>query len=89
MSIVASETTIVLVDCDFRIKKVCCLKRLGLDPEDLDGILVTHEHSDHGVALRHLPISIRSQSTHLVEPGLKSELIDLITYLYQRLTNYR
>ena len=47
-SIVASQTTIVLVDCGFHYKEAFArLKRLGLVPEDLDGILVTHEHSDH------------------------------------------
>ena len=47
-SIVASQTTAVLVDCGFSYKEALTrLKRLGLDPDDLDGILVTHEHSDH------------------------------------------
>ncbi len=47
-SIVASQTTILLVDCGFHYKEALHrLKRLSLDPEDLDGILVTHEHSDH------------------------------------------
>ena len=47
-SIVASQTTILLIDCGFQYKEALArLKRLRLDPEDLDGILVTHEHSDH------------------------------------------
>ena len=47
-SIVASKTTVVLVDCGFSYKEALIrLKRLGLDPEELDGIVVTHEHSDH------------------------------------------
>ena len=47
-SIVASQNTAVLVDCGFSYKEALTrLKRLGLDPDDLDGILVTHEHSDH------------------------------------------
>ena len=47
-SIVASQTTVVQVDCGFSYKEALIrLKRLGLDPEELDGILVTHEHSDH------------------------------------------
>ena len=47
-SIVATQTTAVLVDCGFSYKEALIrLKRLGLDPEELDGILVTHEHSDH------------------------------------------
>ena len=38
----------VLLDCGFSIKEtVARLARLGLDPTDLSGIVVTHEHSDH------------------------------------------
>ncbi len=43
----------LLVDCGFTLKQTCVrLARLGLVPEDLAAILVTHEHSDHiqGVA---------------------------------------
>ena len=78
-SIVASQTTIVLVDCGFQYKEALArLKRLRLDPEDLDGILVTHEHSDHVSGVEALPISTLFQSTHRAEHGLKSELIDSI-----------
>jgi len=38
----------VLLDCGFSIKEtVTRLARLGLEPTDLNGIVVTHEHSDH------------------------------------------
>ncbi|MBT9614134.1 MAG: MBL fold metallo-hydrolase [Burkholderiales bacterium] len=38
----------VLLDCGFSIKEtVARLARLGLTPADLNGIVVTHEHSDH------------------------------------------
>lgn len=40
--------TRLLLDCGFTIREaVARLSRLGLSPEDLGGILVTHEHSDH------------------------------------------
>ena len=45
--------TRVLVDCGFGLRDaVVRLRRLGVEPETLTAILVTHEHSDHigGVA---------------------------------------
>jgi len=40
--------TRVLLDCGFSTKEtVSRLSRLGLAPSDLQGIVVTHEHSDH------------------------------------------
>lgn len=47
-TIVASQATILLVDCGFSYKEALHrLKRLELEPTDLSGILVTHEHGDH------------------------------------------
>lgn len=47
-TIVASQTTNLLVDCGFSYKEALHrLKRLELEPTDLSGILVTHEHGDH------------------------------------------
>lgn len=43
----------VLLDCGFGLKdSVARMARLGVTPEQLDGIVVTHEHGDHvgGVA---------------------------------------
>lgn len=46
--VVEVGTSRVLLDCGFSIKEtVTRLARLGLEPSDLDGIVVTHEHSDH------------------------------------------
>lgn len=47
-TLIASGTTLVLVDCGFTIKETCArMARLGLSPADLTAILVTHEHGDH------------------------------------------
>lgn len=43
-----SRSTTVMLDCGFAIKETeRRLQRLGLVPADINGILVTHEHSDH------------------------------------------
>lgn len=40
--------TRVMLDCGFSVKEtVIRLARLGLEPGDLSGIVVTHEHDDH------------------------------------------
>jgi phosphoribosyl 1,2-cyclic phosphodiesterase len=51
--LVESGCTRLLLDCGFSISDtVRRLRRLGVEPEELTGIVVTHEHDDHigGVA---------------------------------------
>lgn len=46
--VVEASATRILMDCGFSLADtVTRLGRLGLDPADLAGIVVTHEHSDH------------------------------------------
>jgi len=46
--VVEVDHTRVLLDCGFSMKEtVARLSRMGLEPNDLSAILVTHEHSDH------------------------------------------
>lgn len=52
-TLVEAGTTCVMIDCGFSCAQAQKrLTRLGVDPDDIDAILVTHEHSDHisGVA---------------------------------------
>ena len=77
-TLVAVDDTLVLVDCGFSAREAeRRLGRLGVSPEQIDAILVTHEHSDHvsGVgrlARRHqLPVWLTA-GTHMAwgEPDL-------------------
>ena len=46
--IVEAGTTRVLIDCGFGIRDTAMrLQRIGVEPESLSAILVTHEHNDH------------------------------------------
>jgi len=46
--VVEAGGTRVLVDCGFGVRDTAArLRRIGLAPDDLDAIVVTHEHSDH------------------------------------------
>ena len=45
---IGSESTHILVDAGISNKRIQQgLKEIGLKGEDLSGILITHEHSDH------------------------------------------
>lgn len=47
-SLVMTDNTAVLIDAGITVKRLTEeLAKLGLVPEDLSGVLVTHEHSDH------------------------------------------
>ena len=46
--LLSCENTHILIDMGISCKRICsALKSLGLTPEDLDAVLVTHEHGDH------------------------------------------
>src|SRR5215203_7500070 len=58
--LISTETTNVLVDAGLSAREI--LRRLaivGVDCADLDGIVITHEHSDHIGGLRSLLRSVR------------------------------
>ncbi|MCR4617676.1 MAG: MBL fold metallo-hydrolase [Lachnospiraceae bacterium] len=62
-----SDNSHILVDVGISGKRVCeALNTAGLDGRDLDGILITHEHSDHicglGVISRKFGIPIYATS---------------------------
>jgi phosphoribosyl 1,2-cyclic phosphodiesterase len=58
--LISTETTNVLVDAGLSAREI--LRRLaevGIDCDDLDGVLITHEHSDHAGGLRVLLRSLK------------------------------
>ena len=61
--LIEAGSTRILLDCGFGLAEATArLSRAGLEPDDLDAIIVTHEHDDHGggvarLASRHeLPV---------------------------------
>ena len=47
-TVVSTEDTMIMLDAGISGKRiVASMARMGLDPESLDAILLTHEHSDH------------------------------------------
>lgn len=66
-TLVEYQGTRVLVDCGFNAREaVSRLTRLGVEPESLSAILVTHEHSDHlgGVARTARRLKVPVYMTH-------------------------
>lgn len=47
-TLVQAGSTCVMIDCGFSMKEIeTRLLRYGLDPSELDAVLITHEHGDH------------------------------------------
>ncbi|HEX3445443.1 MAG TPA: MBL fold metallo-hydrolase [Chthoniobacterales bacterium] len=52
-ALVTSDGCRILIDAGFSARRISqALQSLGIEPESLDGILVTHEHSDHVAGLK-------------------------------------
>jgi phosphoribosyl 1,2-cyclic phosphodiesterase len=75
--LVEASGTRLLMDCGFGLNdSIARLARLGLSPERLDGILVTHEHGDHsgGVARLARKFGLPVWLTHGTLRGLSGKL---------------
>ena len=58
--LIASETTNVLVDAGMSAREIVRrLAEMGVSQDKLDGVLITHEHSDHVGGLRVLMASVK------------------------------
>ena len=52
-ALIREGETRILIDAGISCKRIKeGLRQEGLEPQDLDGVLITHEHSDHVSGLR-------------------------------------
>jgi len=75
-TLIASNRTRILLDVGLSRREVCSrLSAIGEQPEKLDAILVTHEHTDHvsGLAVLARKLRIPIFMTHLTAPTIPFE----------------
>jgi len=54
-ALLETEESKFLIDAGFSGRKTLAMLRgVGVDPEDLDGVFITHEHNDHAAGVRGL-----------------------------------
>ncbi len=64
----------VLIDCGFSLKKTeSRLEKLGVNPTDIDSILVTHHHSDHSKSAKRAAIKWGSKLISNAETAKRME----------------
>jgi phosphoribosyl 1,2-cyclic phosphodiesterase len=80
-TIIQSDNTCIMIDCGFSVKDcVRRLERLNKTPNDIDAILVTHEHSDHWKGV--LPLATRySIDIYITSGCLRATGLDANSYL--------
>ncbi|MGB1261131.1 MAG: MBL fold metallo-hydrolase, partial [Akkermansiaceae bacterium] len=80
-TLVQCGDTTLLVDAGLSAKQLCLrMAVLGVEPEQIDGILLTHEHSDHarGVDVflrkRDIPVYANAMTREALSHKMKSDL---------------
>lgn len=81
-AVLCSGKTRILIDAGLSAKQLCLrLETVGVDPDSLDAVVLTHEHSDHVSGLdvfcrkRKLAIYGCSHTCAVVRESIKSEVV--------------
>ncbi len=91
--VVTDRETTILIDAGLSARQLCQrLQSVGVDPDSIDGILLSHEHSDHTggleVFLRKRPIPVYSNA--LTRELLEERLGDQIEWrIFQRSQSFQ
>ncbi|HAT19086.1 MAG TPA: metal-dependent hydrolase [Verrucomicrobiales bacterium] len=91
--VVTDRETTILIDAGLSARQLCQrLQGIGVDPDSIDGILLSHEHSDHTgglkVFLRKRPIPVYSNA--LTRELLEERLGDQIEWrIFQRSQSFQ
>ena len=81
-ALVCHEDTRILIDAGLSARQLCLrLREIGVDPDSLDAIVLTHEHGDHtrGIDVfcrqRRLPIYATTHTCAVMREGVKAGVI--------------
>ncbi|NLT69606.1 MAG: MBL fold metallo-hydrolase [Verrucomicrobiaceae bacterium] len=81
-ALVCHEDTRILIDAGLSARQLCLrLREIGVDPDSLDAIVLTHEHGDHtrGIDVfcrqRRLPIYATTHTCAVLREGVQSGVI--------------
>ncbi len=89
-TIISHENTTLMVDCGFSLRQFeQRLSRLDLSPHQIDAILLTHEHADHGSGVARLAAKFKFQYGALSAVRARYLKMDLITTSYAVESQYR
>ncbi len=80
-TVISCASGIYLIDVGLSAKQIVLrLKQMGIDPDTLSGIFLTHEHSDHARGLdvfmrkRDIPVYANALTKEALEWGMKSKI---------------
>jgi len=81
-AVLCSGQTRILIDAGLSARQLCLrLEKVGIDPDSLDAVVLTHEHSDHVCGLdvfcrkRKLAVYSCAHTCEIVRESVKSEVI--------------
>ncbi len=80
-TVISCGSGVYLIDVGLSAKQIILrLEHMGIDPDSLTGIFLTHEHSDHARGLdvfmrkRDIPVYVNALTKEALEYGMKSEI---------------
>ncbi len=83
-TLIETDNTKIMIDCGFSAREtVKRLQQLGVNPEEINGILLTHEHKDHTLGLENfaskfnVPVFANSLTLQEYERGGLTKHIEL------------
>lgn len=87
-TLVSEGNTHILIDAGISLRRITTsLKQLGISPDELTGVLVTHEHSDH---ISGIKMIVKHHATQVLAPiGVAEALCGIIPEVKGQLSYFQ